>query len=552
MSEVVQSDETVEFAPPRAGGWELETTHHGLRPLSPIIRDTYVRAFEEGTKVLAADYGLPLEGVQGELVHGCMYVRPQGLGEGDKPQPMPPKVIMKVIARVHPAMRRRNRAAAHAWRTKRWRQDVDRWFDVDRAALIERNLQLQAVDLGVLDDAALAVEIEQLLAHFATNAQRNLATHGGDIMPSGDLLAHCERWGITAAETGLLLHGCSPATVETATLLRPVARALAACDEPPSSIAAIRALGDDVAESIDAWERLHAWRVVTSDEVDRPTLAELPALQLAALRAAVDPDELAAAAPTALTDALRARVPAADRPLFDELVTEARYGERQRDDIRGVCWNWTAGLLRRGLLEAGRRLSDRGAALETAHVVELFPAELTALLTGGSGPSASELADRAALRDRIESLPPPRVLGETEAMPPLDALPAPMARATAALMANLFADVTELDAEVLCGVGIGSEPYRGRACVVRDASDAVDRLEPGDVMIASFTGPSFNSIMPMLGALVVEEGGAWCHAAIVAREFGLPAVIGAQGATTLIRDGADVEVDPVLGVVRPV
>ncbi len=59
-----------------------------------------------------------------------------------------------------------------------------------------------------------------------------------------------------------------------------------------------------------------------------------------------------------------------------------------------------------------------------------------------------------------------------------------------------------------------------------------------------------NSILPVLGALVVEEGGPLCHAAIVAREFGLPAVIGARGATRLIADGAVVEVDARRGVVR--
>lgn len=70
------------------------------------------------------------------------------------------------------------------------------------------------------------------------------------------------------------------------------------------------------------------------------------------------------------------------------------------------------------------------------------------------------------------------------------------------------------------------------------------------LMLAPFTGPSFNSLIPMLGALVVEEGGAFCHAAIIAREFGLPAVIGVTAATTLITDGAPVEVDPVQGLVR--
>ena len=102
---------------------------------------------------------------------------------------------------------------------------------------------------------------------------------------------------------------------------------------------------------------------------------------------------------------------------------------------------------------------------------------------------------------------------------------------------------------MLQGTGIGARPYQGRACVVADAVDALDQLQQGDVMIAAFTGPSFNSIVPMLGALVVEEGGALCHAAIVAREFGLPAVVGVAGATTLITDGSMVEVDPLTGMV---
>ena len=67
---------------------------------------------------------------------------------------------------------------------------------------------------------------------------------------------------------------------------------------------------------------------------------------------------------------------------------------------------------------------------------------------------------------------------------------------------------------------------------------------------APFTGPSYNSILPILGALVTDAGGTMCHAAIVAREFSLPAVVGATGATTRIPDGATVEVDPVTGHVH--
>ena len=138
-----------------------------------------------------------------------------------------------------------------------------------------------------------------------------------------------------------------------------------------------------------------------------------------------------------------------------------------------------------------------------------------------------------------------------------------MARATAAMLANLGADATPPEPEphdgtaadtgqdiATVGIGIGTETYRGRACVVHDLMNAFDQLEPGDVLVAPFTGPSVNSLLPVLGALVVEEGGAMCHAAIVSREFGLPAVIGAHRATTRIPHGAQVEVDAHLGTVR--
>ena len=156
--------------------------------------------------------------------------------------------------------------------------------------------------------------------------------------------------------------------------------------------------------------------------------------------------------------------PGRHRALFDELVAEARYGHRQREDIRGLCWNWPCGLVRRGLLEAGRRLRAAGNVHEVAHVVELFPDELDRVLLGqvqrgADGPSADKLAERAVERDRIEATPPPRLLGEPEAPPPLDALPKAMARATAAIMANLSADATpppkDDETSTVSGIGIG-------------------------------------------------------------------------------------------------
>jgi pyruvate,water dikinase len=541
----------ITFESPGPGTWELDATHRGRRPISPFVRDTLKRECASAFTTVTQRYGLPVAELRAELVHGCLYFRVIGIGEGDTPKPMPPAWIMKVLARVHPGLRRCNRTAAAAWRDKRWRQEVDDWFDRERAAVAAINLEFQRVDLGALEDQALAEHLQALLANFGTQARHNVETHGGDLIPTGDFIAHCRRWGISDAEATALLRGSSPATIETAQLLAPVGKAIADAGTTPDSVDAIRALGDEARSAVDAWLDHHGWRTITTDDIDKPTLAERPNLQLAALLAA-------AHAPTDIgapdVEAVRARVPETERALFDALLAEARYGMRQRDDNVGVRWNWSAGLLRRGLLEAAARLVERGALEQADHAVELTPDELASLLVAGTGPDKVEIAARAVHRDAVEAARAPDRLGPEEPAPPLEVFPPALARAAAALFAIMEAEgvAAATEGTELSGAGIGERTYQGVARVATSADDALDRLEPGDVLVAPFTGPSYNSILPILGALVTDAGGTMCHAAIVAREFSLPAVVGARGATARIPDGATVEVDPVAGVVRVV
>jgi pyruvate,water dikinase len=75
-------------------------------------------------------------------------------------------------------------------------------------------------------------------------------------------------------------------------------------------------------------------------------------------------------------------------------------------------------------------------------------------------------------------------------------------------------------------------------------------MEPGDIVVAPYTAPTYNAVLAMAGAIVTEEGGLLCHAAVIARELGIPAVIGAGDAMSRIPDGATIEVDPAGGTVR--
>jgi pyruvate,water dikinase len=102
----------------------------------------------------------------------------------------------------------------------------------------------------------------------------------------------------------------------------------------------------------------------------------------------------------------------------------------------------------------------------------------------------------------------------------------------------------------LHGAGVGTAPYRGTARVASTPEDALDGMNPGDVLVVRFTTPAYNTVLTIAGAVVTTEGALLSHAAVMARELGIPAVIGAEGALDDIPDGAEVEVDPIAGTVK--
>lgn len=105
------------------------------------------------------------------------------------------------------------------------------------------------------------------------------------------------------------------------------------------------------------------------------------------------------------------------------------------------------------------------------------------------------------------------------------------------------------EAEDLVGAAASRGTARGRARVVT-GPQGFGRVEPGDVLVATTTTPAWTSLFPSLAALVTETGGILCHGAIVAREYGIPAVVGLSGATQRIPDGALISVDGTTGRVE--
>ena len=88
----------------------------------------------------------------------------------------------------------------------------------------------------------------------------------------------------------------------------------------------------------------------------------------------------------------------------------------------------------------------------------------------------------------------------------------------------------------------------GRARVIMDVAQA--DLEPGDILVTAYTDPSWSPLFVAINGLVTEVGGLMTHGAVIAREYGLPAVVGVESATQVIRDGERIRVHGTDGYVE--
>src|SRR5690606_1254028 len=86
------------------------------------------------------------------------------------------------------------------------------------------------------------------------------------------------------------------------------------------------------------------------------------------------------------------------------------------------------------------------------------------------------------------------------------------------------------------GRSIGERIGQGKAKIIRNVSE-ISRVNEGDVLVSDMTDPDWEPVMKKAAAIVTNRGGRTCHAAIIARELGIPAVVGCENATEVIQEG---------------
>lgn len=524
------------FEPPGPGTWELDPVHFP-RPATKYWVEMHPEPFKRGTQEFSRFYGMLMDSMEMQYVNGFAYIQRGPVAEQEIPQ--------------------RFQRAEEAVAGKLWREQLSEWDETAKPAAIKTHRELQAVDPDALSDEDLVAYLKRCRDHHAAMITQHMRFTAAAMLPVGDLLVHVMGWAnVPPAEILSMMRGASPtsagASAELARLIAainadPSARQLLDSDGDPGQVLdALRALDSDVGRALSAYLDLVGYRLLDGFDISGRYALELPDALLRAIRSAVTGSADASDVDARIAD-IRGQIPAENQQEFDDLLGEARLMYRLRDE-RGVFSDiWASGIMRRAVLSAGRRLAAAGKVKEPEHFVDAGFDEMCSMVAGSGGPSADELAARHAWRTSHNAKEAPAFLGDPPQPPPdMSGLPPGPARIMQALgvsMGSVFASSeAPHEANVLRGLAASGGHYEGPARRVAGPSD-FDRIQQGDVLVTESTTEAFNILLPLLGAIVTDSGGVLSHSAIVAREYGIPGVVGTRDATDRIPDGTIVSVD---------
>lgn len=546
-----------DLSPPDDDYWMLDGGHYPS-PMSPMGASFYLPALEAGASQAFHDWGLLLDGIENTTVGWRVYTKPVPLG--GKSGPAPPWWLMGILARVVPPIRRQVRKAREAFETGRHDEVIRRWWEEWRPEFKEEISRLQSIDLASLDDGDLLRHLDDVL-DFVTRGQRvHFELFPPYMVATAELVRFCEsELGWTKTKATELLNGLSTMSSEPARRLRELAHiarsrpgTAAALTKDDITLHELRSADEEFARSLDEYLKDLGVRA-TAYDVLAPTVGEQEHLILSAIEseAHYDPASVERAQAETREQALREAREAlvADHPKlerFEKLVARIEQAYPVREDNIVFTDNAPVGLVRLTALEIGRRLADRGHLDEPEHVLFLTIHEARESLR--SGVARHEIV-RTRRGEREWSLrnPPVPSFGEDPGPPPdMRAMPEDVRRLMEALGFFMEQDMSAEKGDGLSGTPASAGSYTGPARVIR-SEEQFHEVRPGEVLVCPITTPAWSVLFGRIGGLITDTGGLLSHSAIVAREHGIPAVVGTGSATSEIQSGQEVTIDGTSG-----
>jgi pyruvate,water dikinase len=541
------SDEVVFPGPEEIEGfWSLDKMH-APRPVTPLSFDLVVETLTKGFTKAQAEYDCPVMVSHKEVNH-FFYV---------SFHPIPDEAeIADRLTRYEDKLATEVPKVGRTW-DEEWKPEV-----------IARNVPLKTADWSGLSDEELVAKLDELTEEMIH--QWWIHGHINFVLLSSS--AFCDLYDSVVkpeepTEAYRTLQGFRTKPVDAAKALwdlsrtaksSPTLRDLFTTHEPEALITAL----DDSEEGrhfrrqLDEFLFEFGWRHDAVYDLADVPWREDPSIPLSNIAAMMelpdseDPELQYQRNVTARVGLLeQARQKLADDPdtlaKFDELYEAARYSYPLTEDHAFYIDQLFISVFRRFVQAVGQRLVDKGVIDAADDVHMLYRDELVDALTTGEDRRAL-VAERRASFDRSSAVIAPTVLGIP---PPPPETPDPFMDALVVRLLGFVPAEENPDPDVLKGVAGASGVHTGPARVVRSLDEASDDLEDGEVMVCEMTLPPWVPLFSVAGGVVADTGGILCHTAIVARETGVPCVVGTNVATSVIKTGQVITVDGNNGVV---
>ncbi len=223
---------------------------------------------------------------------------------------------------------------------------------------------------------------------------------------------------------------------------------------------------------------------------------------------------------------------------FRRLVADAQHLVPLREEqVAELTIPWP--VMRRAVWRMGEELASRAVIGEPDDIFFLTRDEVLSAI-GDSGPASRvDVAARRSTREQQARLVPPLIVGRLN----------PLVKKLFAGMSRAFGAVAS-DTAIVSGTPASPGRASGAVRVIR-GPEQFDELEPGEILVASITAPAWTPLFTRAAAVVTDVGSPAAHASIIAREYGIPAVVGCGDATARLRTGTRVTVDGTTGNVEP-
>jgi pyruvate,water dikinase len=542
-----------------ARGWRRDAIHYAARPLHPLDVSFVVDTVGPGSEIGFEEWALPMARIADKTVNGWVYTRMEPAGD-------PPELLVRLMGRVPfltrlwrviPPLRQRVLAFDDFLAAGGFEAHIGTWEDVWRPEAERRHADLRRVRLETAGRVEVAAHLEGWRDYLVWQWSPHVRIHLVCFIARGKFARLCRRlFGLDDHEAYELIKRTDPVLLEAPRKLADIARRAAGDADVTavlrrSGAEALDALRDTWFEDVvAAFMDAHGDVPVDGFEAALPTWRELPERVVGVVRQMIaadyDPDgEDAAVQARRKTriDELRSRVSGEDLAEFDRLLALGERAYPLNDTHNYLLFDLPLGLIRYTALRAGELLVSDGLLDDVSDVFFLYLPELTELLRRGGDARALVVQRREELA-RAAALDPPEIVG-TQPVPSTEPFPPRVAEALGILLEQsnkMYGSATAVASATLSGIAGSPGSAEGRVCVVRNVGD-LEKVTEGDVLVCPMTGPAWTVVFPIISALVTEAGGSMSHPAIVAREFGIPSVVGTGNATRVLRDGQRVRVD---------